>query len=61
MCNAKILLGDKGYDSNKIIEYAEKSGMQPIIPPQKNRKVQRIYDKIIYKKPSPREKCVFRT
>lgn len=32
------LLGDKGYDSNSIIEDAESAGMKVVIPPKKNRK-----------------------
>jgi transposase len=43
------LLADRAYDSNNIIEKAENQGMQTVIPPRKNRKVQREYDKDIYK------------
>ena len=46
----KVLLADRGYDSDEIIEYAKKSGIQSVIPPKKNRKVQRKYDKNLYKK-----------
>jgi transposase len=46
---AEMLLADKGYDSNAILEKALSQGMQPIIPPKKNRKDQREYDKEIYK------------
>ena len=46
----KKLLVDRGYDSDEIIECAKNSGIQPIIPPKKNRKVQRKYDKALYKK-----------
>jgi len=41
----KVLLADRGYDSDEIVEHAKNSGIQPIIPPKKNRKVQRKYDK----------------
>lgn len=47
--NATYLLGDKGYDSDKIIEKAKNSGMEVVIPPKKNRKTQRNYDKYLYK------------
>ena len=47
--NAEYLLADKGYDSNEIIENAEEQGMVVVIPPRKNRKDQRAYDKEIYK------------
>jgi transposase len=43
------LLADKGYDSNEIIEQAKKQGMQSVIPPKRNRKIQRQYDKELYK------------
>ena len=46
----KKLLADRGYDSDEIIECAKNSGIQPVIPPKKNRKVQRTYDENLYKK-----------
>lgn len=46
---AAYLLADRGYDSNEIIEYAKKQNMTPVIPPRKNRKVQRAYDAELYK------------
>jgi transposase len=46
---AEALLADKGYDSNEILEKAVSVGMQPVVPPRKNRKDQRAYDKHIYK------------
>jgi transposase len=46
---AGVLLADRGYDSDKIVEKAEKAGMKAVIPPRKNRKIQREYDKELYK------------
>ena len=46
----KVLLADCGYDSDEIVEHAKNSGIQPVIPPKKNRKVQRTYDENLYKK-----------
>jgi len=46
---AKVLLADKGYDSDAIVKRAEELGMQVVIPPRSNRKVQREYDKELYK------------
>jgi len=43
------LLADKGYDSNEIIEKAFSQNMNIVIPPKKNRKDQRDYDKYLYK------------
>ena len=46
---AEQLLADKGYDSDAIIEQAAKQGMQAVIPPKKNRKTARKYDKALYR------------
>ena len=43
------LLADKGYDSDAIVEQAEKQGMKAVIPPRKNRKNARGYDKALYR------------
>jgi transposase len=43
------LLADRGYDTDAIIGKAEEVGMQVVIPPKKNRKVQREYDKHLYR------------
>jgi transposase len=47
--DAEVLLADKGYDVDEFITMAESKGMEVIIPPKKNRKVQRGYDKALYK------------
>jgi len=47
--SAGYLLADKGYDSNDILEQARDQGMEPVIPPKKNRTQQRSYDKDLYK------------
>ena len=46
---AEYLLADRGYDTDAIIRCALQAGMTPVIPPKKNRKVLRNYDKHIYK------------
>ncbi len=46
---AECLLADKGYDSNNMIKQAEEVGMKVAVPPKKNRKIQREYDKDLYK------------
>ena len=46
---AKHLLADRGYDSNSIVEQAIAQGMNPVILPKRNRKIQRDYDQEIYK------------
>jgi transposase len=46
---AEHLLADKGYDSDAIVEQAQRQGMQAQIPPRKNRKEPRSYDRHLYK------------
>ena len=43
--SAEMLLADRGDDSNELIDKAVESGCQPIIPPRKNRREQRDYDR----------------
>jgi len=47
--DAQYLLADKGYDSNAVIAQAREQGMEPVIPPRKNRKESRDYDKHLYR------------
>jgi transposase len=46
---AQFLLADRGYDTNESIDKALASGCEIGIPPKKNRKVRREYDKDIYR------------
>ena len=46
---ADFLIADKGYDSQAVLEMARARGMEPVIPPRKNRKDLREYDKHLYK------------
>ena len=47
----KHLLADKSYDSNAIVAKVKEQGAQAVIPPRKNRKEPRAYDKALYKLP----------
>lgn len=47
--SAEHLLADRGYDSNEIITQAMNQNIEPVIPPRKNRKEQREYDRYLYK------------
>ncbi len=47
--SAEHLLADKGYDSDAIVEQATTQGMNVVIPPRKNRKEKRSYDKHLYR------------
>ena len=47
--DAEHLIADKGYDSDAVIRQARSQGMQAQIPPRKNRKEPRDYDKHLYR------------
>ena len=47
--SAGHLLADKDYDSDAIVEQATSQGMRVVIPPRKNRKEKRSYDKHLYR------------
>ena len=47
--SGQAILADKGYDADYIVEAAEIMGAIAVIPPKSNRKVQREYDRDLYK------------
>ena len=47
--HARYVIADKGYDSQDLIEYIERQGATPVIPPQAGRRVPRPYDRTLYK------------
>ena len=47
--DAEFLLADRGYDTDAILHAAKQQKTQAVVPPKKNRKVQREYDKDLYK------------
>jgi transposase len=47
--SAENLLADRAYDTNAILAYLEEREIVAVIPPKKGRKVQRDYDKYLYK------------
>jgi transposase len=54
---AATLTGDKGYDSDWFRQALIEMGIEPCIPPKKNRKVQIDYDESLYKKRHKIENC----
>lgn len=44
-----VVIGDRGYDSQAVVAAIEARGGAAVIPSQKNRKVQRDYDRERYK------------
>ena len=50
LVHADTVLGDRGYDADaRVLEPLEAAGKRAVIPPKKNRKEQRWYDKALYK------------
>ena len=46
----EYVLSDRGYDSDEIVDYIKHDlEAEPVIPPRKNRRVLRHYDKELYK------------
>lgn len=46
---SKHLLADRGYDANWFRDALRNKGIEPCIPPKKNRKVKVEYNKTLYK------------
>ena len=46
---AEYILADKAYDKDSLIIDVENGGATAVIPPRRNRLVQRAYDKHLYK------------
>ena len=55
---SKYVIADKGYDSRKVIDLIEEQGSIPVIPPRRNRKEQRAYDRELYKSRNVIERTV---
>jgi transposase len=46
---AGAFIADKAFDSDAVVAAAERQGAEAVIPPKKNRKVKRAYDRHLYK------------
>lgn len=46
---AEATLADKGYDADHLIDHIARTQARIVIPPRRNRKVQRPYDRELYK------------
>jgi transposase len=46
---AEAFIADKAYDSDAVVAAAKRQGAEAVIPPKKNRKVPREFDKHLYK------------
>src|SRR5690606_21957156 len=46
---AEVAIADKGYDADHLADRIAEAGAQLVIPPKRNRRVQRQYDADLYK------------
>jgi transposase len=46
---SRSVLADKGYDSNAIVAQIESQGSQAVIPPRRGRRVERPYDRDLFR------------
>ena len=47
--SAEAVIADKGYDADAFVETLTDTGIEVVIPPRRNRKVQRSYDRHLYR------------
>jgi transposase len=52
------VIADKAYDSDALVRSIEGSGAEAVIPPKKNRVVERSYDKHLYKERNKVERFI---
>ncbi len=46
---AQATIADKGYDADHLVDAIAQTGAEAVIPPKRNRKLQRPYDAELYK------------
>lgn len=54
------VIADKGYDADRVLDFISAQGATAVIPPTSNRKVQREYDRELYKERNLIERAVNR-
>ena len=47
--DAEVLLADRAFDTDNVLEEATHRGMKIVIPPKRKRKKKREYDRYLYK------------
>jgi transposase len=52
------VIADKAYDSDALVRSIEGGGAEAVIPPKKNRVVERSYDKHLYKERNKVERFI---
>lgn len=54
---AEAVIADRGYDADALLAKSENIGAAAVIPPKRNRKQQRNYDRELYKQRNRIERC----
>lgn len=54
---AEAVIADRGYDADALVMQSESIGATAVIPPKCNRKVQRTYNRELYKQRNCIERC----
>ena len=54
---AEAVIADRGYDADVLVAQSESIGAQAVIPPKRNRKLPRAYDRELYKQRNRIERC----
>jgi putative transposase len=55
--HAVAVIADRGYDADVLLAQSHSIGAQAVIPPKCNRKLQREYDRQLYKQRNRIERC----
>ena len=58
--DAEAVIADKGYDSDALVGSIEARGAEAVIPPKKNRRSPRTYDRYLYKERNLAERFINR-
>ena len=54
---AEAVIADRGYNADALVAQSQGLGAQAVIPPKCNRKLQRTYDRQLYKLRNRIERC----
>ena len=54
---AEAVIADRGYDADLLLAQSESIGARAVIPPKCTRKLQRAYDRELYKQRNRIERC----
>lgn len=54
---AEAVIADRGYDADALVAQSENLGAKAVIPPRRNRRLQRVYDRDLYKQRNRIERC----